>query len=178
MSRRFLNRAAPVLVSAIIFVWASGLLTGCGLLGGDDSVGGRYDFSNAYGYVENIVIRPDFEEQLRFEVLGQVVLQDLDGAVSGEGSCTKTIISLQLPDSLEQRTVSTAQATFTGTLNGDRLKDVDLTGCAFPRTMLGNVRGGTIVLKTDLDFPVSRGTTLISERFGDPTRLEMTRSDS
>jgi hypothetical protein len=151
---------------------------GCGLLGGDQAVGGAYVFSNAYGYVETIVIRPGFEEQLRFEVEGRVDIQDVDGALSGEGSCTKTIISLQLPDSLAQRTESTAPLTLTGTRNGDRLVDVDLTGCAYPRTMIGDVRGGRIVLETDLDFPVSRGTTVFADRFGDPTRLEMTRSDS
>ncbi|MFT5144208.1 MAG: hypothetical protein ACI80V_001896 [Rhodothermales bacterium] len=178
MSRPFPERAATLVCSAVIFVSGCSLLAGCGLLGGDETVGGTYVFSNAYGYEETIVVRPDFEEHLRFEVAGQVVIEERDGTLSGEGSCTKTIISLRLPDSLEQRTESTAGVTFTGTRSGNRLVDVDLTGCAYPRTMTGEVRGGRIVLETDLDFPVSRGTTLISDRFGDPTRLEMTRSDS
>jgi hypothetical protein len=151
--------------------------SGCGLLGGGsvDDVSGTYLFSNEYGYTETIVIRPDFSRIERFGVVGSILISDADGVLSGSGTCTRSSLELVQPDGLEQLVESTSAVSLTGRRSGSSISDFRMSGCAFPRPMEGRVEGGRIVLSTDLGFPVSRGTTLISDRFGDPTRLVMTR---
>ncbi len=168
------RRALPLLAIALLAVCG---LTSCGLAGDEDDASGTYRFENSYGYFETIVLQPDRWEELRFSVTGQVTVQDVDGDVSGSGSCTRTAISIRHPDGEETRTDLTEEATVSGTRSGSRLSDFRISGCAYPRAMFGRLEGGRIVLDTDLDFPVSRGTTVISDRFGDPSTLVMNRSD-
>ncbi|NNE71950.1 MAG: hypothetical protein HKN29_16515 [Rhodothermales bacterium] len=153
-------------------------LAGCGLVGSEEPVDGHYAFANAFGYVETVVVQNGGFEELRFEVTGTLTLQEGDGSVTGNGSCTRTTISTVQPEDIETRTEVTDTATFSGLRSGSSLTGVRLAGCAFPRPMFGSIEKGRLVLNTDLDFPVSRGTTVISDRFGDPKRLVLTRSGS
>ncbi|MFT4603503.1 MAG: hypothetical protein ACI9W4_000218 [Rhodothermales bacterium] len=168
------NSTAPARLIAPLLaaVW----LAGCGLAGAEDDASGSYRFENSFGYFETIVLQPDRGEELRFTVTGQVTIHDVDGALSGSGTCTRTAISVQYPEGVETRTDRTEDASISGTRAGSRISDFRISGCAYPRAMSGRLEGGRIVLDTDLDFPVSRGTTLISDRFGDPSGLVMNRS--
>lgn len=169
-SRTALRHAAAFTLVAL-------LASGCSLIGSDNKVDGAYTFANAFGYVETIVVQPDGYDELRFEFEGTVVLQEVDGGLTGTGSCTRTTTRTSQPGSEQERTVVTDNVTVSGDKSGAKLTNVRITGCAFPRPMFGTVGDGRIVLDTDLDFPVSRGTTVISDRFGDPTRLVLTSSD-
>ncbi len=150
---------------------------GCGLLGNDSTaVDGTYQFENEFGYRETIVIRPDYEKDERFVVTGFVRIEETDGVLSGSGSCTRTSLEVVQPGGLERLTEDTQELTFSARRKKSSILDVRISGCAFPKPMEGRLDGGRIILMTDLGFPVSRGTTLISDRFGDPTRLVMTRT--
>lgn len=153
------------------------LAGGCSLIGSDTDVDGQYSFANAFGYVETIVVQPDGFDELRFEFEGTVTLEAVNGQLSGTGTCTRTTTRTSQPGGEQEQTVVTDNVTVSGDKSGAKLTNVRMTGCAFPRPMFGTVDDGRIVLDTDLDFPVSRGTTVISDRFGDPTRLVLTSSD-
>lgn len=159
-------------------MWLAGsALTGCSLMGDEDDASGTYRFENSYGYFETVVLLPDQQEELRFSVTGEVTIEDADGNLSGSGTCTRTSISTRHPEGVETRTDQTQTASVSGTRSGSSISALRITGCAYPRAMFGRLERGRIVLNTDLDFPVSRGTTVISDRFGDPSRLVMNRSD-
>lgn len=152
--------------------------SGCSLVGDEvGAVEGTYRFSNAFGYVERIVVRPDYVKDLRFAVEGEVSLEEADGQVEGTGTCIRSRESLEQPGDIEDNQDQTTILKFTAQREGDRLVQVRIDGCAFPRRMEGRIERGRIVLNTDLDFPVSGGTTVFSDRFGDPSRLIMTRSE-
>ena len=164
-----------LLLAAAMLSGAS--LAGCDLSGSEEDATGSYSFENSYGYAETIVLQPGRWEELQFSVAGQVDLQDVDGALSGTGTCTRTSVSIQHPEGEETRTEETLQAVVSGMRSGSKLTNFRISGCAYPRAMIGALQKGRIVLDTDLDFPVSRGTTVISDRFGDPSSLVMNRSE-